>query len=181
MNANPRLLVAALALGLAACGSPTVPPVPPSPGPPAFGGTDLAWIEINIAMDEELLPLLDLAPSHGRSGALKATSEQVKTFTNAELAELRQLHDEAGMPAENQHKGMPMPGMVTPELLTRATGLSGAAFDEVLATSVREHLEQGHKLALSEQSAGAETRTKELAGRIIETREATLKDLQKDS
>ncbi|GAA2847346.1 hypothetical protein Acy02nite_03370 [Actinoplanes cyaneus] len=183
MNANPRPLAAALtlglALGLAACRSPT-PPAPPAPTTPAFGGTDLAWIEITIAMDEELLPLLDLTPANGSSAQAKDLSAQVKAFTTDELGTLRQLHDEAGLPAENPHKGMPMPGMVTPAVLASAKALTGKAFDEMLTTTVREHLEQGQKLAVSEQSSGTETRTKELAARIVETRKATLKNMPED-
>jgi hypothetical protein len=145
-----------------------------------FGGTDLAWIEINIAMDEELLPLLDLAPANSSSAALKKLSAQVEEFTTEELGTLRKLHDEAGLPPENPHEGMPMPGMVTPALLATATAQRGAAFDTVLAKSLREHLDQSHRLAASEQSAGAESRTKALAARILQTRSVALDDLKKD-
>ncbi|WP_189330877.1 DUF305 domain-containing protein [Actinoplanes ianthinogenes] len=183
MKPNPRLLAAALLLGVAACGSPAAAPAPapPSAPPPAvFGGTDLAWIEINIAMDEELLPLLALTPANGASPSLKDLSAQVKAFTDEELATLRQLGEEAGIPAENQHKGMPMPGMVTPSLLASATGARGAGFDTMLTKALREHLEQGHKLATSEQTAGAESRTKALATSILKTRADALRKLQKD-
>ncbi|BCY12136.1 DUF305 domain-containing protein [Actinoplanes sp. L3-i22] len=205
MKANPRPVVLAIAVGLltvTGCGAAS--PAGPSPAPgatspaapaaagaaarsasgaalgPAFGGTDLAWIEINIAMDEELLPLLELTPANSSSAAMKKVSAQVKTFTTEELGTLRQLHDEAGLPAENPHKGMPMPGMVTPALLASAGAQRGAAFDTVLAKSLREHLNQSHQLATSEQSAGAESRTKALAARILETRAAALEALQKD-
>ncbi len=187
MKALFVLAVAAGMMTVTGCGT-TSADRPPAPAasttagrsPAAFGGTDLAWIEINIAMDEELLPLLDLAPANGSSSPLKKLSSQVMTFTTEELATLRQLRDEAGLPSENPHKGMPMPGMVTPSLLATAAAQRGAAFDAVLAKSLREHLDQSHQLAVSEQSAGAETRTKALAGRILESREATLKTLQKD-
>jgi hypothetical protein len=183
VNANPRLLLAALLLGLTGCDTNAEPVNPPaSAAPPAgtFGGTDRAWLEITIAMDEELLPLLALTPANSSSTPLKSLSAQVKAFTEEELGTLRQLGIEAGLPAENQHKGMPMPGMVTPSLLASATTQRGKPFDALLATTLREHLEQGQKLATSEQSAGAESRTKELAGRIVETRTAALKDLQED-
>ncbi|WIM93519.1 DUF305 domain-containing protein [Actinoplanes oblitus] len=157
-----------------------MPPSGTGPGAPAaFGGTDLAWLEINIAMDEELLPLLALAPANGASPALKDLAAQVTAFTEEELGTLRQLHDEARLPAENPHEGMPMPGMVTPSLLASATGTRGAGFDALLAKALREHLEQGKQLATSERSAGSESRTKALAARILKSRESALTKLQK--
>ncbi|GAA2702413.1 DUF305 domain-containing protein [Actinoplanes palleronii] len=180
MNGNHRLLVAALALGLTACGAPAAPSVPATPSPAvaaSFGGTDRAWVEINIAMDEQLLPLLDLAATNTGEPALKDLSAQFKAVTEAELGTLRQLGGEAGLPAVNQHEGMPMPGMVTPELVTSAAAQRGAAFDTLLVKALREHLEQGRKLAGSEQTAGAETRTKKLADDIVRSRAATLEKI----
>ena len=188
VNANPRRVVAALftvgLCGAAGCGaSPSPTASTPAPATPAasFGGTDRAWLEINIAMDEELLPLLDLAPANARDPALKQLSAQFKVLTADELSTLRRLHDEAGLPAVNPHKGMPMPGMVTPSLVAEAAGQRGAAFDSLLTRSLREHLEQGQMLAGSEQSSGAETRTKELAASILKSRATTLAQLKKDS
>ncbi|GAA0454349.1 hypothetical protein Aca07nite_69520 [Actinoplanes capillaceus] len=175
--ANPRSLacVAAAVLTLAGCGEPPAP-VPPAPvaSTAAFGGTDRSWIEINIAMDEQLLPLLGLVP---RESALHSVSEQVRAFTEAELSELRRLHAEAGLPAENPHKGMPMPGMVEPSTVASATALRGEKFDELLRSCLRAHLEQSQKLAESEQAAGLEPRTTALAARISETRRTTLSAL----
>ena len=87
---------------------------------------------------------------------------------------LYQLHDAAGLPAENPHKGMPMPGMVTPELVTEAAAASGAAFDKLLRKHIREHMEQGVRLATSEAKAGVEPQTKALAAQMIVDREAYL-------
>ncbi|MFC3987625.1 DUF305 domain-containing protein [Actinoplanes siamensis] len=179
MFTNPRILAASLLLGLAACAGPADPP-PAQPSKSTFGGTDLAWVEINIAMNEELLPLLDLAGTKTADPGLKDLSAQVRTFTTEELGTLRELHDEAGLPSENPHKGMPMPGMVTPSLLAEASRQRGENFDDLLAKSLREHLEQGQKLATGEQASGAETRTKELAARILRTRAATLEKLRED-
>ncbi len=186
MNVNPRILLAgALAAGLlgaGGCGAArgTAPTVASPAATAAFGGTDLAWVEINIAMNEELLPLLELTPARSSNAALKRLSAQVEAFTGEELGTLRRLHDEAGLPSENPHKGMPMPGMVTPSLVAQAAAQHGAGFDKTLTTALREHLEQGRQLATSERSAGAETRTKELAARILESREEVLEKLGKD-
>jgi hypothetical protein len=140
----------------------------------AFGGTDRSWIEINLAMNEELLPLLDLVRA---DSGLHDLSSQVRAFTEAELAELRRLHAEAGLPAENPHKGMPMPGMVMPSHVSAAAALQGTEFDAKLRELLRAHLEQGRMLAESERTAGLEPRTVALAARISEARQAALSEL----
>jgi hypothetical protein len=99
---------------------------------------------------------------------------QVKTFTDAELSTLRQLHTLAALPAENPHKGMPMPGMVTPEQVTAAGKLTGAAFDKAVVQHVKAHLEQSQKLAVSEDKSGVEPQTRELASEVLRTRSQTL-------
>lgn len=170
------LLVAA---GLCAC-SRDAPPAAPRPAPaavtaaPAFGGTDRAWIEINIAMNEELAPLLALAPAQSHDPSVKDLAALVNDLSVRELSGLRTLHDAAGLPAENPHKGMPMPGMVTPEIVAKAAAAEGPAFDLILREQVRAHLEQGVKLAESETTAGVEPRTKELARGMIADRKSFL-------
>jgi uncharacterized protein (DUF305 family) len=172
----------ALLLGAGACAAGTVGTSAPvavtssaAPGSPGFfGGTDLAWVEITIAMNEELLPLLDLAPTHGADGRLRALAAAVKAGHEQELGVLRGLHDQAKLPSTNPHKGMPMPGMVMPSQVAAAAALRGAEFDKVLREHLRAHLEQSQKLAASERSAGSEPRTIALAVRISETRQSTL-------
>jgi hypothetical protein len=171
--AIPRILLACALLTGAGCAGPTpVSPAPVSTTPSAsFGGTDRSWIEINIAMDEELLPLLDLV---GAGSGLAEVVAQVRAFTEAELTELRRLHAEAGLPRENPHKGMPMPGMVMPSQVAAAAALRGEEFDTALREHLRAHLEQSRKLAESERTAGQEPRTIALAVRISGTRQSAL-------
>jgi uncharacterized protein (DUF305 family) len=173
----PRHAVPALALTLCltgcAGGTATGAPSPAPPAvssAPAFGGTDRAWVEINIAMAEELLPLLDLAPTRSRDARVKELSAQVKALHERELAALYQLHDAAGLPAENPHKGMPMPGMVTPEQVAAAAAASGPTFDRLLREHLAEHVAQGLRLATSEQKSGVEPRTRALAAQMIADR-----------
>ncbi|MEV6302978.1 DUF305 domain-containing protein [Actinoplanes sp. NPDC051861] len=191
MNANPRLLLACAAaaalVALTGCDATTPAEKAPAPAQEAstaqdaaaFSGTDRPWIEINLAMAEELLPLLDLAPERGTDPALQQVTAQVRAFTEQELVTLRMLHDEAELPAVNPHKGMPMPGMVTPEQVTEAAALRDAAFDALLRKCLDEHLKQGRQLATSEQTAGTEPRTKALAETILKNREEALANLGK--
>lgn len=181
MKAFPRLLLVGV-LGLAGCSATgsdaaTTPSAGASAAPVAaagFGGTDLAWIEINIAMDEQVLPLLTLVPKRTTTPATLAMAVQVKAFTEAELGILRQLHARAGLPDENPHEGMPMPGMVTAEQVREAASLAGAAFDETVIKHIRAHLEQSESLARSEEKSGVEPQTRDLALQILRTRGVAL-------
>jgi uncharacterized protein (DUF305 family) len=169
------LFVLATALtGVAACDKSNPPTVAPTAD---FGGTDLAWIEITIAMDEQVQPLLALVPKQSRDAKTQALAQQVSTFTGNELTELRALHDEARLPATNPHEGMPMPGLVSADTVHKAATLNGAAFDTLVREQISAHLTQGQNLAESEEKAGTEQRTRALAEGVIHTRTEALKSL----
>jgi uncharacterized protein (DUF305 family) len=146
---------------------------------PAFGGTDLAWIEITIAMNEQLLPLLGLAPAHAGEPAVRTLAADLASSARTELSTLRMLHDQAGLPAKNPHEGMPMPGMVTADQVAGAARARGAGFDALLVRYLRGVLDQGVNLATSETRAGVEPRTRALAERVLASRAAFLPRLQK--
>jgi hypothetical protein len=151
---------------------------PPAAAPTAdFGGTDLAWIEITIAMDEQVEPLLALVPQRSHDARMRTAAQQVQAFTGTELGRLRALHDEAGLPARNPHEGMPMPGLVSAETVRKASSLSGSAFDKLAHDQILAHLRQGQSLAESEEKAGTEQRTRALASEVIHTRTEALRNL----
>jgi len=167
------LLAAALCLGGCDAGGPAgpaAPALPPASSAPAFGGTDRAWVEITIAMGEQLLPLLALVTEHSKDPQVEALAADARALTERELETLYQLHDAAGLPAENPHKGMPMPGMVTPEQVAEATAATGPAFDALFLDHLAEHVEQGIRLATGEGRSGVEPRTRALAQRMIADR-----------
>lgn len=185
MKAFRTVLLAAL-LSVAGCSTAppggTTFPSPASVGQAvstAFGGTDLAWIEITMAMDEQVLPLLNLAPTHSSDPDVQALALQVKAFTEAELGTLRLLHAEARLPAANPYKDTTMPGMVTAEQLTRATESSGPAFDEIALQHIKAYLEETQNLARSEDKSGVEPQTRALALQVLRTRHQALLTLQK--
>ncbi|UQU66968.1 DUF305 domain-containing protein [Couchioplanes caeruleus] len=189
-RALTAVCILATALGPAACAADEKPaatasagvaPSPTAGSPGFFGGTDLAWVEITIAMDEELLPLLTLVPANGSDPALKALSAEVTGVHERELTALRGLHDQADLPAENPHKGMPMPGMVTPEQVTAAAATRGKAFDDLVRGHLEAHLRQGLRLAESERKSGIEPQTRALADDVLRTRRTYLNRLGKAS
>jgi hypothetical protein len=164
----PVLTAAVLLTG---CGAaPAAAPAPVSPA--TFGGTDRAWIEITLAMNEQVVPLLDVVPGRADGAAARDLAARVRVWTEAELPELRALHALAGLPAENQHVGMPMPGMVTETELAAMTELSGPAFDDAATAELDEVVAQAITLARSEQENGTDPRTRALAARMLAARTA---------
>ncbi|MEV4623277.1 DUF305 domain-containing protein [Asanoa sp. NPDC049573] len=142
-----------------------------------FGGTDLAWIEISIAMNDQVLPLLALVSTRGDDAALTKLSADVEATATAELSTLHSLHDQAGLPAENPHEGMPMPGLVPPEEVTRVAGLSGPSFDRAVIEQLEGYLEQSHRLAEQELTSGTDPQTRDLATRTATARATALRQL----
>ena len=181
MKANRRIPLAALLTAVALAGSAgcegSAEPAAVTTSA-SFGGTDLAWLEITIAMDEQVLPLLQLVPGHSRDPGVQALGVQVQAVTEAELGPLRSLHDQAGLPATNPHEGMPMPGVVTIDVVNQATKLSGAKFDTLAVAQIKGYLEHGKDLAQSEQKSGVEAQTRALALNVIRTRTEALSSIK---
>ncbi|NMO53158.1 DUF305 domain-containing protein [Actinoplanes sp. TBRC 11911] len=142
-----------------------------------FGGTDLAWIEINIAMNDQVLPLLALVPARSGEPALTKLSAEVQASATAGLTTLHSLHDRAGLPSANPHEGMLMPGLIPADEVTRLATLTGPGFDRAVGEQLRTYLEQSRRLAQDEQKAGTDPDTRALATRIATDCDAALRQL----
>jgi hypothetical protein len=137
-------------------------------------GTDAAWLSLMIAMNESTLILLDRA-------APRLTDPHLATFVTtlvashrAELAELLGIANRQNVLVTNEHEGHELPGIVTPADLARIEASAGPAFDNAVRECLREHLEQGARLAGSEQRAGRDDETRTFAVRIEQARRTDL-------
>ncbi|MER7006791.1 DUF305 domain-containing protein [Dactylosporangium sp. NPDC000555] len=183
-NPLPSLvsLAAVLALAAGCAASATAQhPVPPVSGAPAssvsaaaaagdFGGTDLAWVELMIPMDEQLLPVLDLLWQRASDPGLVALAKELRGVYEGELPRLRALSDQAGLPKDNPHKGHRMPGLVDADRLAALRAGSGADFERQAVDCLREHLDQLGRLAAAEIANGTSPAVKALARQVAETR-----------
>jgi uncharacterized protein (DUF305 family) len=153
--------------------------VSPSASTPsgAFNATDVAWMQLMIPMDEQLLSMLELAPKRTSNPEVTRLAKRFAADHRAELLQLRELMDRSGTPKTNVHEGHDMPGMVTAEDLRVIDKTRGAAFDRLFAKNMREHLEQGVLLSRGEQGSGADQATRELAESIEKDRTAQLDKL----
>jgi uncharacterized protein (DUF305 family) len=171
-------------VGLASgCGESSAASPPPPPAStvvetdPAFNPTDLAWIELMVPMDEQLLRVLAMASRQAASPAVRTFASSVAVGHQAELTQLIALRTRAKAPTANQHEGHDMPGMMTEPEVVALGNTKGAAFDPLFEKNLKEHLEQSIIVARSIRTAGQEPAVKKLAASIEQTRATQLKHL----
>ncbi|MEU7102667.1 DUF305 domain-containing protein [Streptomyces longwoodensis] len=164
-NVLTRRTAAALLLGLAAAGC-TPRPAADRPAPAAFNGTDTAWIQLMIPMDERASLLTDLAPARAGRPALAAWAKEAGSRLEDELVDLRELLRLSGVPDTRPHEGHTMPGMVGLDTVRRAKNVTGDGFDRLLSESLRAHLVQVRMLCASERTSGGAAQAKDLAATI---------------
>ncbi|MFE9188092.1 DUF305 domain-containing protein [Micromonospora sp. NPDC007208] len=175
------LLVAGCGAGPRDAASTATPPVtaPPATTAPAvtgttFNPTDIAWLQLTVAMTERLLPVLDLVPARTTDPAWRRTAAQVATTRRAELDRAHRLLAEAAAPTTNPHEGHDMPGMVTAQEMTALRAASGQPFHRLLAGHLRAHLAQSVRVATSEQQSGVQPATVALAAAVVRSGNADL-------
>ncbi|WP_157240372.1 DUF305 domain-containing protein [Catenuloplanes japonicus] len=143
-----------------------------------FNGTDLAWIQLMLPMTEQLIPMLALGAERAQAAPLRDLAGRLRDQHRTEAGELRALLTRTGLPDENPHEGHNMPGMVTPDEVTALAQAQGPAFDEGLATALREYLAQVAMVSGSESKVGTDTDTLALATRIAADRTKDLAELE---
>ncbi|MEU4473563.1 DUF305 domain-containing protein [Micromonospora sp. NPDC023888] len=152
-----------------------------SAGGPAglFSATDIAWLQLTVAMNERLLPVLDLVPSRTTDPAWLRFAARLGTAHRADLSTARRLLAESGAPTTNPHEGHDMPGMVTDEELAALRSATGVAFQRRAGQHVRAHLDQAVRIATAEQRAGVHPMTTALASAVVRTGNADLAGLDR--
>ncbi|MGC4866212.1 DUF305 domain-containing protein [Micromonospora sp. DT53] len=132
----------------------------------SFNPTDIAWLQLTVAMTERLLPVLDLVPTRTTDPAWRRAAAQLASARRAELDRARRLLAEAAAPTTNPHEGHDMPGMVTPTEMTALRSATGTPFHRLLAGHLRAHLAQSVRIAEAEQQSGVQPATVALAAAV---------------
>ncbi|MEU8152222.1 DUF305 domain-containing protein [Micromonospora sp. NPDC048986] len=142
--------------------------------PVVLNGTDDAFIQLLIPMNEGALALIDQLDTRPVDPSLRTLLGEVRKAHQAELRDLRGLLA-AGNTAElNIHEGHQMPGMVTEASLAELRATSDAEVSSRAAGLIRAHLAQTVVLCRGEQTAGGSPEVTALAGRIQQARAAEL-------
>ncbi|MEV4623018.1 DUF305 domain-containing protein [Asanoa sp. NPDC049573] len=150
------------------CTKPDRAGMAPAPGPSSTGPntTDIAWLQLLIAMNERLLPVLDLVPPRSGDPAVQLFASVTRRARAAELDSLRGLAAGVTLPSDNPHLQHEMPGMPTAAQTAALTGATGKKFDREFAAVVIAHLDQTSRLCTGEQNAGADPAFRSLAEAI---------------
>ncbi|WP_405057484.1 DUF305 domain-containing protein [Kribbella sp. NBC_01505] len=187
------LAVVALLAVLTGCGSsvaaspPAVPMTPPAsvastPATewkidPSFNADDLAWIELMIVMDDQLLRVVGIAEKQAADPAVRAFATTVAGGHRTEVEQFKATRTRSGLPVRNPHEGHDMAGMMTEPEIVALGKASGPAFDQLFATNLKEHLTETIVLAKNITKSGKDPATKKLAVSIQTSRAAQLKQL----
>ncbi|MET8365184.1 MULTISPECIES: DUF305 domain-containing protein [unclassified Micromonospora] len=152
----------------------------PAPTPPVLlNGTDDAFIQLLLPMNEGALALIDALDDRPSAAdpALRAVLGDIRAAHRAESVELRRLLAAGNMPEQNIHAGHQMPGMVTEAALAELRAAPEAEVRSRAVGLIRAHLAQTVVLCRGEQTAGGSPEVKTLAGRIQKARAAELNAL----
>lgn len=190
MKAARSTAALSLLLLLAGCSAPADSGHPAAPAPSASATasattaagapadpTDAAWAQLMTPMNEQAVVLLTLAGQRAADPRVRRWAAGLRTAQNAELARLRPLLADMGLPDTNVHEGHDMPGMVTEPDLERARAVEGRAFDRLLTTLIRDHLRQSAQVSRSETESGTRPDARRLATALVSAREAELAEL----
>ncbi|MDT0447274.1 DUF305 domain-containing protein [Streptomyces johnsoniae] len=152
-------------------------------GEPAAAGdlspTDLAWAQLMIPMNDQLLPLLDEVTRRGSAPGLREFAEELAAGHETELTGLHALLRDAGVTYTNVHEGHSMPGMVTDEELAALEDTRDEDFDREAMALIAEHLEQSARVSRSERDAGSAEAATALAADLDEARTGQLAELER--
>ncbi|MEV7341925.1 DUF305 domain-containing protein [Streptomyces sp. NPDC093544] len=131
-----------------------------------FSTTDIAWLQLLIAMDDQTRSVLELVPRHGDEPALKTWAAGLARDNRSQLTALRELLAATGVPDDNPHEGHDMPGMVNAEELGAFNDATGPQFDRLLRSAVREHLAHAEQLSIELRKNGSDPKVKKLAATV---------------
>jgi uncharacterized protein (DUF305 family) len=171
-------ILAVLLLTACASAPPAVAPSTPVPAATGAVTTDIAWTQLMIALDEKILTVLELAPAQSTNAKVITLASDLAAQHRNEISTLRANLSLMGALDDNPHAGHEMPGMVTAASFAKLAAAKGSAFDQLLAVSLREHLDQCVSLARSELKSGTDNATLALAASVEKNRAANLARLQ---
>lgn len=159
-----------------------------------FNAADVAFLQMMIPHHEQAIEMTDLVPDRAESQEVKDLAAEIKAAQGPEIETMTSWLEDWDQPLEGEMGGMDMgeggqmegmegmagmEGMLSDEQMASLEAASGAEFDELFLTSMREHHVGAVKMAEEELEAGQSPEAKELAESIIDTQQAEIEEIDR--
>lgn len=157
-----------------------------------FNDADVTFAQMMIPHHRQAVEMAELVPDRAESEEVKALAERIKEAQAPEIEMMTSWLEEWDQPLEAEMGGMDMgeggqmdgmegmegmEGMLSEEQMASLEEASGAQFDELFLTSMREHHVGAVEMAEEELRAGQSPEAIELAQTIIDTQQAEIEEI----
>ncbi len=147
----------------------------------AFNDADVAFAQGMIPHHAQAVDMADLADDRADDPEVRDLAQRIRAAQQPEIDLMEGWLEEWGHPMEDgmDMDGMDMEdmGMVSEEDMGRLESASGAEFDRLFLTSMREHHLGAVAMAEEELRAGESPQAKDLAQEIIDTQRAEIEEI----
>ncbi len=152
----------------------------------AFNDADVAFAQGMIPHHAQAVDMADLADERAAAPEVRDLAQRIRAAQQPEIDLMEGWLEEWGRPMEEgmDHGDMDMGdmdmgdmGMVSDEDMGRLEAASGAEFDRLFLTSMREHHLGAVAMAEEELSKGKSPEAKQLAQEIIDTQRAEIEEI----
>jgi uncharacterized protein (DUF305 family) len=144
----------------------------------AFGDADVTFMTDMVTHHKQALEMAELAPQRARDRRVVKLAERIAAGQGPEIDAMQTWLEQQGLPpASQQAHGHAMPGMVTPEDMTRLVAAEGKAFDRLFLQLMSRHHEGA--LRMAEDAVGARHPVvSELVDDVVATQSVEIKRMQ---
>lgn len=149
----------------------------------AFNDSDVAFAQGMIPHHAQAVDMADLAEDRAADPEVRDLAERIRAAQQPEIDLMEGWLDDWGHPMDFGYnmdmEGMDMGdmGMASEEDMDRLESASGAEFDRLFLTSMREHHLGAVAMAEEELRSGESPEAKELAQEIIDTQRAEIEEI----
>lgn len=154
----------------------------------SHNAADVAFAQMMIPHHEQAIEMSELALERAGSEEVKALAAQIKDAQTPEIETMTGWLEDWGEPVEGgmdmgqggSMDGMGgMNGMMSEEQMASLAAASGAEFDELFLTQMREHHVGAVMMAEQELEMGEFPEALELAQTIIDTQQAEIQEIDR--
>lgn len=153
--------------------------------PEGFNAADVTFAQMMIPHHQQAVEMSDLAAERADSQEVKDLAAEIKAAQAPEIEMMTGWLEDWGEPVEGSMGGMDMGGgggmngMMSEEQMASLEAASGAEFDEMFLTQMREHHVGAVMMAEQELEAGQFPAAKDLAQRIVDTQRAEIEEIDR--